>query len=103
MDITIKDVEHRYQVKTPFERLALYDINALIKEGSYVAVIGHTGSGKSTLLQHLNGLLKPTKGQISLGDTVLQAGKKINSLKPFGKKSESFSNFRSISYLKKQF
>ncbi|MEC3704643.1 energy-coupling factor ABC transporter ATP-binding protein, partial [Bacillus subtilis] len=39
MDITIKDVEHRYQMKTPFERLALYDINASIKEGSYVAVI----------------------------------------------------------------
>ncbi|MGM0750047.1 MAG: energy-coupling factor ABC transporter ATP-binding protein [Bacillota bacterium] len=86
MDITIKDVEHRYQAKTPFERLALYDINALIKEGSYVAVIGHTGSGKSTLLQHLNGLLKPTKGQISLGDTVLQAGKKNKQLKALRKK-----------------
>ncbi|MCY7612293.1 ATP-binding cassette domain-containing protein, partial [Bacillus safensis] len=55
MDITIKELEHRYQMKTPFERLALYDVNASIKEGSYVAVIGHTGSGKSTLLQHLNG------------------------------------------------
>ncbi|MED4789121.1 energy-coupling factor ABC transporter ATP-binding protein [Bacillus atrophaeus] len=86
MDITIKDVEHRYQVKTPFERLALYDINALIKEGSYVALIGHTGSGKSTLLQHLNGLLKPTKGQISLGDIVLQAGKKNKQLKALRKK-----------------
>ncbi len=79
MDITIKDVEHRYQMKTPFERLTLYDINASIKEGSYVAVIGHTGSGKSTLLQHLNGLLKPTKGQLSLGSTVIQAGKRIKS------------------------
>lgn len=86
MDITIKDVEHRYQMKTPFERLALYDINASIKEGSYVAVIGHTGSGKSTLLQHLNGLLKPTKGQISLGSTVIQAGKKNKELKTLRKK-----------------
>lgn len=86
MDITIKDVEHRYQMKTPFERLALYDINASIKEGSYVAVIGHTGSGKSTLLQHLNGLLKPTKGQISLGSTVIQAGKKNKDLKKLRKK-----------------
>lgn len=75
MDITIKELEHRYQMKTPFERLALYDVNASIKEGSYVAVIGHTGSGKSTLLQHLNGLLKPTKGSIVLGKTVLQANK----------------------------
>lgn len=73
-------------MKTPFERLALYDINASIKEGSYVAVIGHTGSGKSTLLQHLNGLLKPTKGQISLGSTVIQAGKKNKDLKKLRKK-----------------
>ncbi|MCY7537744.1 energy-coupling factor ABC transporter ATP-binding protein [Bacillus pumilus] len=86
MDITIKELEHRYQMKTPFERLALYDVNASIQEGSYVAVIGHTGSGKSTLLQHLNGLLKPTKGSIALGDTVLQANKKQKDLKSLRKK-----------------
>ncbi|KML14697.1 cobalt transporter ATP-binding subunit [Bacillus sp. LK10] len=86
MDITIKELEHRYQMKTPFERLALYDVNASIKEGSYVAVIGHTGSGKSTLLQHLNGLLKPTKGSIALGDKVLQANKKQKELKSLRKK-----------------
>ncbi|EKF36467.1 energy-coupling factor ABC transporter ATP-binding protein [Bacillus xiamenensis] len=86
MDITIKELEHRYQMKTPFERLALYDVNASIKEGSYVAVIGHTGSGKSTLLQHLNGLLKPTKGSIALGNTVLQANKKQKDLKSLRKK-----------------
>ncbi|WP_342473807.1 energy-coupling factor ABC transporter ATP-binding protein [Bacillus sp. FSL W8-1141] len=86
MDITIKELEHRYQMKTPFERLALYDVNASIKEGSYVAVIGHTGSGKSTLLQHLNGLLKPTKGSIALGDTVLKANKKQKDMKPLRKK-----------------
>lgn len=86
MDITIKELEHRYQMKTPFERLALYDVNASIKEGSYVAVIGHTGSGTSTLLQHLNGLLKPTKGSIALGDTVLQANKKQKELKSLRKK-----------------
>jgi len=86
MDIEIKDVEHRYQMKTPFERLAIYDVNAVIKEGSYVAVIGHTGSGKSTLLQHLNGLLKPTKGQIRLGEDFLEAGKKNKHLKALRKK-----------------
>ncbi|MGG3571026.1 energy-coupling factor ABC transporter ATP-binding protein [Bacillus gobiensis] len=86
MDITIKDLEHRYQMKTPFERLALFDVNAEINEGSYVAVIGHTGSGKSTLLQHLNGLLKPTKGSVTLGGTVLEAGKKNKDLKSLRKK-----------------
>ena len=78
MDIEIKDVEHRYQMKTPFERLAIYDVNAVIKEGSYVAVIGHTGSGKSTLLQHLNGLLKPTKDRYASARTFLKQAKRIN-------------------------
>ena len=38
-----------------------------VYEGEFLGVIGHTGSGKSTLIQHLNGLLKPTEGQILLG------------------------------------
>lgn len=103
MDITIKELEHRYQMKTPFERLALYDVNASIKEGSYVAVIGHTGSGKSTLLQHLNGLLKPTKGSIALGDTVLQANKKQKDMKPLRKRSASCFSFLNISSLRRRF
>ncbi|WP_226671063.1 energy-coupling factor ABC transporter ATP-binding protein [Metabacillus litoralis] len=81
MDITLKNVEHRYQARTPFERLALYDVNLSIKTGSYVSIIGHTGSGKSTILQHLNGLLKPTEGSISIGDHIIEAGKKNKNLK----------------------
>ena len=81
MDIKIKSLEHRYQARSPFERLALYDINITIKEGTYVSIIGHTGSGKSTILQHLNGLLKPTKGSIQIGDYMIQAGKKHKDLK----------------------
>ncbi len=76
MDIVFRDVEHRYQVNTPFEKRALYDIHVDIRSGSYVAVIGHTGSGKSTFLQHLNGLLQPTKGTVHLGDYTITAGKK---------------------------
>jgi energy-coupling factor transport system ATP-binding protein len=81
LDITIKNLEHRYQARSPFERLALYDINVTIKEGTYVSIIGHTGSGKSTILQHLNGLLKPTKGSIQIGDHMIKAGKKQKDLK----------------------
>lgn len=66
MDITIKELEHRYQMKTPFERLALYDVNASIKEGAYVAVIGHTGSGKSTLPQHLMDCSNQQRGALRL-------------------------------------
>lgn len=81
MDITIKNLEYRYQARTPFERLALYDINLSVKKGTYLSIIGHTGSGKSTILQHLNGLLKPTKGSIQIGDYMIQSGKKHKDLK----------------------
>ncbi|XQY92064.1 energy-coupling factor ABC transporter ATP-binding protein [Metabacillus sp. HB246100] len=81
MDIVFKDVEHRYQARTPFEKLALFDVNFDIKSGSYVSIIGHTGSGKSTILQHLNGLLKPTNGSVSIGDYLIEAGKKQKNLK----------------------
>ncbi|MFD2216890.1 energy-coupling factor ABC transporter ATP-binding protein [Metabacillus endolithicus] len=81
MDITFKNVEHRYQARTPFERLALYDINLSIKKGTYLSIIGHTGSGKSTILQHLNGLLKPTNGSVQIGAHIIEAGKKQKKLK----------------------
>jgi energy-coupling factor transport system ATP-binding protein len=81
MDITFKDVEHRYQARTPFERLALYDVNLSIKKGTYLSIIGHTGSGKSTILQHLNGLLKPTIGSVQIGSHIIEAGKKQKNLK----------------------
>lgn len=86
MDITTEALEHRYKIKTPFERRALYDVNLFIPSGSFVAIIGHTGSGKSTILQHLNGLLKPTAGSITLGDRTITAGKKERDLKPLRKK-----------------
>ncbi|MGG3891656.1 energy-coupling factor ABC transporter ATP-binding protein [Metabacillus fastidiosus] len=85
MDIEIKELEHRYQVHSPFERLALYDVNITVREGTYLAIIGHTGSGKSTLLQHLNGLLKPTRGTVEIGDYLIKAGKKQKDLKAIRK------------------
>lgn len=68
MDIQFKEVGYTYQPNTPFEQRALYDINLTIKEGSYTAIVGHTGSGKSTLLQHLNALVKPTEGEVLIGE-----------------------------------
>lgn len=76
MRITLEDVEYRYSVNTPFEHLALHDVNMSIDPGTYTAVIGHTGSGKSTLLQHLNVLLRPTKGRVIIGDRTIGAQKK---------------------------
>src|SRR5690606_16837399 len=53
--------------------------------GSYVAIIGHTGSGKSTILQHLNGLLQPTSGSITIGDRTISSKQKEKNLKPLRK------------------
>ncbi len=71
MDIVFENVEHVYNPKTPFERKALFDLNIFIPSGTFQAVIGHTGSGKSTLIQHINGLLRPTSGKISIGDRII--------------------------------
>ena len=86
MRIELRDVEYRYSPNTPFERLALHDVNLAIAPGSYVAIIGHTGSGKSTLLQHLNGLIRPTKGEVHLGDKVITSDKKEKDIKSVRKK-----------------
>lgn len=64
MSIQVKNLEHIYNPGLPHESKALDDVSFEIEDGQFVGVIGHTGSGKSTLVQHLNGLLKPTSGQI---------------------------------------
>lgn len=64
MQIEVKNLGHVYSPGMPFETVALNDINFTINSGEFVGLIGHTGSGKSTLLMHLNGLLKPTSGQV---------------------------------------
>ena len=68
MDINFKNVSFVYGEKTPFEKLALDNIDLTIKKGEFVGIIGRTGSGKSTLIQHFNGILKPTSGDVFIGD-----------------------------------
>ncbi|MBQ8841365.1 MAG: energy-coupling factor transporter ATPase [Ruminiclostridium sp.] len=60
----INNLTYKYSVGTPFESTAVDNVSLKIEKGSFIGVIGHTGSGKSTLIQHLNGLLKPTSGEI---------------------------------------
>jgi energy-coupling factor transport system ATP-binding protein len=81
MDISLKNVEYRYQANSPFERLAISDVSIDIPSGMYMAIIGHTGSGKSTVLQHLNALLKPTKGTVLIGSREIKAKRKEKNLK----------------------
>lgn len=64
MSIVAENLSYIYGKGSPFEKLALDNINFNIDSGEFVGIIGHTGSGKSTLIQHFNGLLKPTSGKI---------------------------------------
>ena len=73
MSIKIENLTHIYMPKSPFEKVALDNVNLTINDGEFVALIGHTGSGKSTLIQHLNGLLKPSSGRIIVDDIDLTA------------------------------
>lgn len=68
MSIKISNLTHVYMPGSPFEKKALDDVSLEINDGQFVALIGHTGSGKSTLIQHMNGLLKPTSGEIIVDD-----------------------------------
>lgn len=64
MSIEVRHLTHCYSAGSPLSTVALDDVSLTIDDGEFVGIIGHTGSGKSTLVQHLNGLLKPTSGQV---------------------------------------
>jgi len=82
MSIKIENLTHIYMPKSPFEKLALDNVNLEIADGDFVALIGHTGSGKSTLIQHMNGLLKPTKGKILVdGVDITAKGVKLTDIR----------------------
>ena len=80
MSIVLDHVSYTYMPDTPYQREALRDISLTIAPGEFLGIIGHTGSGKSTLVQHLNGLLQPTSGRVTVDDVDLQgkaAGQKL--------------------------
>lgn len=74
-DIKVSALRHVYSVGTPFEKVAIDDINIEIPHGQFVGLIGHTGSGKSTFIQHLNALLKPTSGTVTVDGEDINADK----------------------------
>ena len=80
--IQVKNLTHTYGAGTPFRRCAVEHMNFDVNEGEFLGIIGHTGSGKSTLIQHLNGLLRPTEGQILLhGRDIWAEPKKIRDVR----------------------
>ena len=64
MPIEVSHLTHCYSEGSALRTVALDDVSFRIEDGEFVGIIGHTGSGKSTLVQHLNGLLKPSSGQV---------------------------------------
>ncbi len=82
MAIEISNLNYVYMAGSPFEKQALKDVSLSIKDGEFVGIIGHTGSGKSTLIQHLNGLIMPTSGSISVcGIDVTEKGADLKTLR----------------------
>ena len=74
--IRTEKLSHTYSTGTPFERVAVHGIDFSAEKGEYIGIIGATGSGKSTFVQHLNGLLKPTSGQVFYEDVDIHESKK---------------------------
>ena len=75
--LEVKNLNYIYSAGTPFEHKALDNVSFAVNRGEFIGIIGHTGSGKSTLMQQLNGLLKPTSGQILLDGTDIWSDKKL--------------------------
>ena len=82
MSIKVRDLNYTYGAGTAFEQHALKHVNFEINDGEFVGLIGHTGSGKSTLIQHLNGLIRPTGGDILYhGTSIYSDGYKMKELR----------------------
>ena len=75
--LEVSNLNYIYSVGTPFEHKALDNISFSVEPGEFIGIIGHTGSGKSTLMQQLNGLLKPTSGQVLLDGVDIWSDKKL--------------------------
>lgn len=80
--LELKNLSFVYGAGTPFEKRAVDNVSLQINQGEFIGVIGHTGSGKSTLMQMLNGLIRPTDGQVLLdGKDIWEQPKKIRSVR----------------------
>ena len=64
-ELALSHVFYEYEPGTPMAATGLDDVSLTIRQGEFLGIIGRTGSGKSTLIQHLNGLLKPSRGTVS--------------------------------------
>lgn len=86
MSIKFEKVNYTYSLNTPFKYVALKEIDLDITPNKITAIIGATGSGKSTLVQHLNALLIPTGGTVTVFERMISSLEKPKKLKDLRKK-----------------
>lgn len=86
MRIEFEKVTHSYESSNPMSGLGLADVSCTIESGQFTAIVGKTGSGKSTMVKHINALLKPTSGTITVGDHQITPETDNKNLKPLRKK-----------------
>ena len=80
--LRIENLSYVYGKGTPFEKVALDNVNVSFEKGKITGLIGHTGSGKSTLVNLLNGLNKPTSGKVYLdGKDIWDNPKEISKIR----------------------
>ena len=80
--LELKNLSYVYGTGTPFEKTAVNNVSLSIEKGEFIGIMGHTGSGKSTLVQMLNGLMKPTSGQVLLdGEDIWANSKDIRKIR----------------------
>ena len=80
--LELKNLSYVYGTGTPFEKTAVNNLSLSIEKGEFIGIMGHTGSGKSTLVQMLNGLMKPTSGQVLLdGEDIWANPKNIRKIR----------------------
>lgn len=80
--LELKNLSYVYGTGTPFEKTAVNNVSLSIEKGEFIGIMGHTGSGKSTLVQMLNGLMKPTSGQVLLdGEDIWAKPKDIRKIR----------------------
>lgn len=80
--LELKKLSYVYGTGTPFEKTAVNNLSLSIEKGEFIGIMGHTGSGKSTLVQMLNGLMKPTSGQVFLdGEDIWANPKEIRKIR----------------------
>lgn len=80
--LELRNLSYVYGTGTPFEKTAVNNVSLSIEKGEFIGIMGHTGSGKSTLVQMLNGLMKPTSGQVLLdGEDIWANPKDIRKIR----------------------